>query len=621
MEKSVMMLFEYHTLLFAYLGKDILDTFDTKRDKIVSSIVNFYTDVFRYKSPMTKLDGLNFINEIQNRLETEIRSIISNKSVYYWLHLYRRIGPEASFGESKTTLWLYRNMMECAFLKYGNLKCGKELIFSNKTKKISDQNIASGNYTKALKYYLKDKYESHKNTGIYLGKFEKDDLMEVYILERILYEYWYTTACKRRLFKKGILVIDRNNYYVVNDDETEELIKCYDNKERGMEDISTTSGMMLANINIDDSKGITLLPQYNVNRIRLNDYPYHVVFGIPKNVKDSLSTEEDTVPNFVWIPFDFNYYYIVHNYMRKEFKKKFNYSLECFVVSLYLLIKQAMYFSLISDKPNAGIDMMKRSYRHFLSKEKLLKELVSMSKVDRLPSLNNYELDYEEMLLLFEGLSLDEKSKKQISLTTLGPRKIFIPSNEDNFIIDYAAIPFVILTHMHFLSENDNEKGHLFEDYVIEKLKAENIKTWECKKKLKHTDGTSKEIDISFIYKNVLYIGELKCNKMSLAFTIGEESALEHRKQKIIKAITEVDEKAKWLLMHKSGTNFCVPDGVDVIVPIVVTPFTEYIWSRNDSLWINNNISRVCQPSEIKELVTDKIVSDVVKKNYAVYLV
>lgn len=160
----------------------------------------------------------------------------------------------------------------------------------------------------------------------------------------------------------------------------------------------------------------------------------------------------------------------------------------------------------------------------------------------------------------------------------------------------------------------------MFENVVIERLRDKKFSLWECKKKLKHSDGTLREIDLSFIYKGFLFIGELKSYKMSLSYIKGDIDSLQYRKKKMIDALCQVDDKAKWLSTHVLGTNYQLPKEVKAIVPFVVSPFTEYIWDLDDNLWLTNLIPRICTPSECEKLCSDEAVKCISNKPYTIYL-
>ena len=206
--------------------------------------------------------------------------------------------------------------------------------------------------------------------------------------------------------------------------------------------------------------------------------------------------------------------------------------------------------------------------------------------------------------------------RDNISLLTMGPRPIIIPSVNNGIIIDYMAINHVLLSMAYTLRPKKDEKGHLFEDVLIAELTNSGIKLWECKKKLKHLDGSSKEIDVSFIHKGILFIAELKANGRSITYIEGNNQALNYRKGKIRDAIKQVESKADWILTHLKGTNYYVPENINIIIPFIVTPFVEYIWSDDPNLWFNSRTPRICTPNECCGLCTPEIENDILSKPF-----
>lgn len=597
--------FDLYNILFAYFTEGKSEQTLKLSENHTRSIVNIYLSIYEHKSPMKGKNALNFVEIIQARLKKELEDIISKKGIYYWFHLYRRIPPFSVFrNDSKMTTLLYRNILETAFVKYGKLKCGNELLFIKKGDSFNIEELASGNFVKAYDHYIHKKYVPNENDmeGIFLGEFDYKDFVEIHILERLAYEYWHTTVCIRRINKGGVLEINNNRYFVINDYETEELMKFYDNRDQ--ENVTTSGILLEGNINV---KGTTFIPSYNVGQISTNQYPFHTIFHVD-------SEFEDFIPNFLWTPFDFMYYYQVHECYKDSFYKQFGYSLECFVMTLFLILIDAIISCL--DDPRNPYALMKNAYQHHLSKTDYINKIVDHSHDTIIPSLLfNYNLKYEEVEKVLSNFEATE-NREDISLTTLGPRILLIPSVNGGFVIDFVSIRSILLSQTHFLDVDGNAKGHLFEDAVIEKMQDKEMRLWECKKHLKHSDGTEKELDISFLYKNILFIGELKCNKMSMSFTIGDEKALEHRKKKILCAIDEINKKADWLLTHKEGTNYSIPKNIELIVPIVVTPFNEYIWSKNSSLWITENIPRICRSGELSLLCTDATIHEIMHRPF-----
>ena len=581
-----------------------------ERNKVTDQIVHFYLSTFAHLSGSSGSKAIDFVYRLQHRLETEMRKIISTKSIYYWFHIYRRIAPIASFeNESDQTVSLYRNIMETAFLKYGKTETNEELVYNTEKRKVQVEDIASGLYIEAIKEFKLNLFTNHF-PGIFLGQFGKAELLEINTLERLAYEYWHTTACLRRLNKGGTLGIIGNAYGVENDAETEALISSYDSRGHSFEDLYSSVGIPFFTKEV--SLEVVMLPKYNIEQLSLQEYPFHGYFNV--NIPDNLL--KNFKPNFIWLPINLNHYFKTNEYYKESFRKNFGYNLESFVNVIYLVVFRE--YMMCRENHQIGIDNLKRSYRHIKSYDSLANELL-----DYYDGLNEkliaYELSKTEVINVLCELSIP-KSTTNISLDTLGPRYLLFPAINDDFIIDYASIIPILLTKMHFLNVKEELKGHLFEDVVISRLISKGFNLWECKKRLIHQDDTSKEIDLSFIYKNFLFIGELKSNKMSLSYIKGEKKSLDFRKKKIINAITQVEEKVKWLKLHTVGRNYQIPENVHVIVPFVVTPFKEYIWSRDKSLWMTNEIPRVCTPSECELLCEDEIINELMDKPFIRYV-
>jgi len=52
---------------------------------------------------------------------------------------------------------------------------------------------------------------------------------------------------------------------------------------------------------------------------------------------------------------------------------------------------------------------------------------------------------------------------------------------------------------------------------------------------------------------------------------------LEFRREKFENALREIDDKADWLKKDREGLNYKIPKSIDLIIPIVISPFVEYI--------------------------------------------
>lgn len=605
---------DYHHVLFAYLMKGKHDQIRRLREEPTRSIVHRTLSLVAHRSPMQDLEALRVIETLQGLIETELCRIISKKGIQYWFHVYRRLAPVATFSnESPHTVGLYREITECAFLKYGATSCGNELILGD----LADENflgqVAKGALKKAHLHYGIPPRIPPSQPSAYVGNFDFESLVEMLQVERLAFEFWHTTVCIRRLYKGGVLHIDEDcDYYVINDRETEKLIEAYDRRGYGYGDLITTQGIPMRGFESSGNR-VALCAKYNIEQIRASEYPIHVLFGLPE------SLDNEFVPNFLWVPVDFDHYYTVHQFYEEQFKDRFKVSLRCFVTTLYLVNRRALVASQLSHGKQA-LGLMKRAYGLFDSREMLVDDLIDLSRVRCLPSLAPYTPEPCEVKSVLDLLTLDPTDRDKISLTTRGPRPLIFPCGSDRFILDYAAVLPILMTQTHFLKAQIDKKGVLFERHLMEMLEHKGLKLWVCHKELRHFDGTSREIDISFFHKGILFIAELKCITRSLAFERGDIEALEFRRRKLQAAVEKVDECADWLSTRREGTNYKIPDETYAIVPFVVSPFTEYVWATDQRLWLTDEVPRICLPSEVEHLVDAEALNEVLKRPFVRYL-
>jgi hypothetical protein len=116
-------------------------------------------------------------------------------------------------------------------------------------------------------------------------------------------------------------------------------------------------------------------------------------------------------------------------------------------------------------------------------------------------------------------------------------------------------------------------------------------------------DGQSREFDFAARKGDILIIAECKATARSIAFDRGDWRAINFRTQKLEAALDQVDEKARWLRDHATGSNYTIKE-TRAILPVVVTPFVEYLPSLSDRYWLPDRIPRVMTPGEFTSLLT-----------------
>ena len=598
---------EYHHFLLNYLINEKLEELIDIRESTVKKSIFFPIHLYNFKSPLNTLEGIILVKNIQSILLSKIKEIIGKKSIYYWFHLFRRFIPGSYFKNiSPVTISLYSQMAECAFLKFGNLEIGDELVYLNGKDKNGINKIGNGKYIKALKEIGLEKLllKCPTPSGIYLGNFGYQELIEFFQIEGLILEYWYTTSCLRRLYKGGKLIINHYNYIAENSSYTEELIKSFDKRTYKYGGSATSSGILIDDFSLKENKGIGLIPICNYEYLDSDKYPFIKLYYKLLGLK-IVNFKEKFTPNFILQPFDFEEYYKKHDFCSAIFKKTFGYSFPCFISTIYLIFHYA-FFQLIKFDIMLGHQYIQRAYSYISSIDDLIADLFELSKNYRIPSLQNIKLSKQEIASVVRELSFTSEKRKNINLTTRGPRFLTFPGRNRHLVLDYASIFPILLTKLHFLKGNLSEKGPLFEKNIKDKFKNKGYNIWAYRKELKQGDGTKKEIDIAFYIKYVMFIIELKCITRSFDFEEGNIKALEFRREKLGNALHDIDDKADWLKKSKKGLNYKIPSSISVIVPVVISPFVEYIWTTDLNLWLTKDVPRICAYQEILDILDQK---------------
>ena len=117
-----------------------------------------------------------------------------------------------------------------------------------------------------------------------------------------------------------------------------------------------------------------------------------------------------------------------------------------------------------------------------------------------------------------------------------------------------------------------------------------------------------------------ILIVECKANARSIAYERGDLAALQFRRRAFEEALRQVDDKATWLSAHPKGANYDITE-FEAILPVVVTPFKEFMHSLDTRYWIKPKLPRVLMPHELTELLADPDVESIARKSAsAVYM-
>ena len=151
-----------------------------------------------------------------DKLEDALASVVRRHSPSFWIHLHRRLRPMlADNGESKTddtTVALVRRIAELAYAKHGDFARTDDLgpILQTRLESFLDGAWYEGT-AHALRSKLKAKklYQTIKwSKQVVMTDFRVDDLLDVFGIEGLCYEYWWASAQMRSIGKGAIVKWD-----------------------------------------------------------------------------------------------------------------------------------------------------------------------------------------------------------------------------------------------------------------------------------------------------------------------------------------------------------------------------------------------------------------------------
>lgn len=549
-------------------------------------------DVYR-STKATELVSL-YLNAVERRLADTLRT----HSVNYWLHVYRRLAPaSAGPNETPTTIMLVRQRLEAAIQKYATADDDPSLAWTDKVK--TDEVLAGVpdhlRQPKLIRAMLRGPQDQ------VLTKFAVADLLQLYECEQLAYEVWRCGATARIISKGSDLVVDHTSRQCFFDNRSEDLntlVTNYDNRQNPFI-ASATATVFDNSADRVNGGGKILLAQYNVEGNAAGIYA-------PLFAPAGVSLGDGMKFNFDWIPFDIKGYVSAHKFLSEPFHRKHGFRFEVALIVLIALCYRKLEVWLNTPP------FMYQGFQRAYSGPSLVSNVLRIVQEGADVCARILEVEQpttEELESAIRFLTLTEDKKGLISLSTGGPTFLFIPSGEDRVIVDFAWVT-ASLQYL-FLGVPLTEKGA--KGRLLEALVAggeSDLPTSPCK----GDDGTSKQVDAAFKRGRALIIVECKANAKSIAYERGDLPALQFRRKAFEEALRQVDDKAVWLSKHPRGRNYDISD-VEAILPVVITPFKEFMPSLENRYWVKSEVPRVLIPSEFKDLLADGNLESVVRSN------
>jgi hypothetical protein len=523
-------------------------------------------------------------------VESELRAILGGGSVAYWLHLYRRLAPSPiSADRQPATIMVTREVLEAAAHKYATFKPCKHVAFSADV----PAEAVLGGLLMAPEFDAERALVSQYNQLV-LTDFSSADLRECYEAERLAYEVWRAGAMLRIVGKGADLLVGTCPPGVVDLRSTElaELVERYDARlPKGAPGLSAT-GVLYPHLGAErGSRGIVFIPVYNVFGQTSDDYA--TLFRELLN----LYIYPPIQPNFIWVPHSLRQYYQAHRPFSESFAENHGVSLGA-VLAVLAAMCQAVFATWRSSKGNALPRYLQRAYEGPYARE-YVRERIEAYLTEARESIGiEGVIRDRELARAMHFWELDQGKRAAIDIAYPGPHQLLLPYGRDRLFIDYAWIARRLYDLLFGLMLADqNFKGDALERAV----------RWgQCvlpRGQARRPNG-AKQADASYGVGDRLVLVECKAFAQSIGFHRGAPEAIRYRSDKIAEALDVVDEKASWFAQHPLGDNYDISLYTSIL-PVVVTPFVEYVPSLHPRYWLTPSLPRVMTVGELKSALED----------------
>ena len=337
------------------------------------------------------------------------------------------------------------------------------------------------------------------------------------------------------------------------------------------------------------------IPTYNVGGVTTSDVKE--LFGKLYRVR----IESDVTFNFAWFPFDLREYRKAHLPFAPAFYEKYGVPLDA-VLTVVAGLSFRVFYSWCQTRGISFFRYWQRAYEGPYPRQSILEEIMQfIPAACKTLGIKKTSISSHEVESAVRFWELDMSKRRDIDLSYSGPHYVFLPAKDGHVFIDYAWIYRRLYDLFAGIRIPDQQfKGSSLERMISKARSA--LPTKPCKA---HT-GERRQVDYGVACGPHLVIAECKAVWRSIAFDRGEPQAVEYRTKNVIeRGLSEVDDKARWLAAHPVGTNYDVTSYEDIL-PVVISPFVEFIPSRDTRYWVSKDIPRVLTPIEFENLLNDE---------------
>lgn len=597
--------FFYHQLAFAELNKKYHEQL---QDALIDQPRKFRESHFLKRLPIANTFGGQEYWEVCKvylaNLEAKFEDLISGHSVFFWLHLYRRIGVMLSPAhENKidpTTTALVRKIAELAISKYG------------KTADISDMARSQDLFLKdAMGGYLKRAWEKHLGikSAIKLFKqmspqwimksFKPDDYIQIYCIEGFSYEYWRTTASMRATGKGAILKRGARNWpEYIDDDEFESLILSYDKRIQQVRANHSLTGLWFDTSRKEENSDlIAFSPSYNVERIPYSNLPHSSDIEIGPNF----------VSNFTPSIINLSGYYSVHALLGDSFREVNGIEFNALLITLWGISQQSLggvpdlgTFRNLSEKETQGlnlINLLQRAYTIHTGNVTTLS--ATIKELYEAHGSEMGDVEQTSIAACLEYLTLNTSRQSQIGIWSGGPGYSLLPLDNNSLLLNLVGADSLLSTLFYRVPTATKERGTIFEKAFRRSLSDHGYNVVKSGEITAH-NGQKREIDASVRVENSLILFECRSIERPLDYEISKPQTMERRTKFLKEKIEQILSLRDFISSHPTGKNYDF-GWANSIEAVVISPFVEWIWERSERTWIDSRTPRVMQADEAIE--------------------
>jgi hypothetical protein len=599
-------IFEPHHLIFSYCDAHFGKVITRDLHEVPVQIrLKFFRKLAKERSPtlIQRADLLAYLEKISSCLSDKLK----DRSPYFWLFLYRRIKPVLSprhdnLTDSRTTL-LVRQIVELAIYKFGALdrfefamrsKTDFSKQWGGQLKLIVDQ--VDGDRDAIISMLNSD---AVPDTLIPI-EFRPADYRNLYAAEGLAYEYWLCTARLRSIGKGCELWFDPESgqFTYKETSDVREAIKRFDNRLKGVTFFPTLVGIVTPDTPDDRIEQI-FATSYNVDSIDLSDI--FAAMGFPAKSRDG-GNLSNFLPGFLSV----DEFVRQHQYLADPFQKKTGFALEPFLYVLWAISSLALIpNSFFTSDISYGFllfTLLRRGYSVYgtnsfpdaVRKRLLLHKRLDQSKRDEIDKIINAAVDY---------LTLSAEGRIKITPWSGGPRPI-LSCFENSWLIDTVGILEFITRMFTGVYDDGTARGLIFENTV--RLAAEKIRDEAGiefgPRKISADGRLIDEIDLMVKKRKSVFVCECFSMWMPLDFEIGNNRTIDARTAQIDKKLDQAAETCRYLEAHPAGSNYDFK-GIETFVPIVVSPFIEWLPSTSTKYWLPTGQPRVMSVDELIEFL------------------